>query len=307
MKALTARAGSLLLVATALAASLPAARAQVKDTDGDGMPNGWEVRHGLNPGDSRDAGRDPDRDRLVNLSEYQHGGDPRNPDTDADGLTDGDEVRQYHSAVDVPNQIVGRVQVSGRCPTRSDCELRNLFSVKVVVETRRGKTVGQTRTISNGRFAFEGLKHGRYRLEAFAVAGTLAPAPLDALVPRNAAGPTTASLTFADGNRRGVVGQATQSPTCGGPQREGEDCVAPLSQATISIHEGDETGPVVASTTTGPDGYYAFRLDPGNYTLVAEPYGDSGLPSPPTPAAFTVFSDDDGPNLIDAAYDTGIR
>jgi hypothetical protein len=40
---------------------------------------------------------DPDQDGLTNLEEYQHGTDPTNPDTDGDGLSDGDEVHVYGS------------------------------------------------------------------------------------------------------------------------------------------------------------------------------------------------------------------
>jgi hypothetical protein len=39
------------------------------DTDGDGMPDGWERAHGTNPGRA-DAWRDADRDGLPNLDEY---------------------------------------------------------------------------------------------------------------------------------------------------------------------------------------------------------------------------------------------
>ena len=45
------------------------------DTDGDGMPDGWEVAHGLDPL-TDDAGNDPDEDGLSNLEEYQRGSDP---------------------------------------------------------------------------------------------------------------------------------------------------------------------------------------------------------------------------------------
>ena len=41
--------------------------------------------------------QDPDRDGLTNLEEYQNGTDPHNPDTDGDGLSDGDEVNRYHT------------------------------------------------------------------------------------------------------------------------------------------------------------------------------------------------------------------
>ena len=62
------------------------------DTDGDGMPDKWEDKHGLNKF-LDDADRDPDMDGLTNLEEYLHGTDPLNPDTDGDGMPDGWEVK----------------------------------------------------------------------------------------------------------------------------------------------------------------------------------------------------------------------
>lgn len=65
------------------------------DTDGDGMPDGWEVFNGLNPLDPDDATGDMDSDGLPNLSEFLNHTDANNPDTDADGLSDGAEVLIY--------------------------------------------------------------------------------------------------------------------------------------------------------------------------------------------------------------------
>jgi hypothetical protein len=49
------------------------------DTDGDGLPDAWEIQHGLDPNNPADAAQDPDKDGFTNLQEYQGGSDPKNP------------------------------------------------------------------------------------------------------------------------------------------------------------------------------------------------------------------------------------
>ena len=58
------------------------------DTDGDGMPDGWEIRYGLDPLNPADASADPDGDLLPNVLEYQLGSNPLSLDSDHDGLPD---------------------------------------------------------------------------------------------------------------------------------------------------------------------------------------------------------------------------
>jgi hypothetical protein len=51
------------------------------DTDGDGIPDGYELVHGLNPNDPTDAGNDADGDGMSNLKEYMAGTDPQDPNS----------------------------------------------------------------------------------------------------------------------------------------------------------------------------------------------------------------------------------
>jgi len=68
-----------------------------KDQDGDGMPNGFEQSHGLNPFNAADANDDADGDGFTNLQEYQAGTDPTDVNSSPFRITDvhreGDDVR----------------------------------------------------------------------------------------------------------------------------------------------------------------------------------------------------------------------
>jgi hypothetical protein len=63
-----------------------------------GIPDSWAIAHGLDPNDPAMPFEDPDHDGLTNLQEFLNGTDPHNPDTDGDGLTDGQEVLLYHTS-----------------------------------------------------------------------------------------------------------------------------------------------------------------------------------------------------------------
>ncbi len=62
------------------------------DSDGDTLPDGWEVANGLNPADPADAASDADADGLASAVEFHWRTDPRDDDSDGDGLNDSDEL-----------------------------------------------------------------------------------------------------------------------------------------------------------------------------------------------------------------------
>lgn len=70
------------------------------DSDGDLLPDGWEVRYGLNPLSAADATDDPDDDGLTNLQEFAEGSNPLALDSDGDGLRDDVEVLGWTIEVD---------------------------------------------------------------------------------------------------------------------------------------------------------------------------------------------------------------
>jgi hypothetical protein len=65
------------------------------DSDGDTIPDGWEIEHGLDPMNQSDAGLDKDGDGLTNVEEWQWRTDPEYADSDRDGVIDGEEVHRY--------------------------------------------------------------------------------------------------------------------------------------------------------------------------------------------------------------------
>lgn len=58
----------------------------VLDADGDGIPDEWEKRFGLNPNDVSDAQKDADGDGFTNLEEFKAGTDPKDPTDHPDYL-----------------------------------------------------------------------------------------------------------------------------------------------------------------------------------------------------------------------------
>ncbi|HET8774762.1 MAG TPA: Ig-like domain-containing protein [Thermoanaerobaculia bacterium] len=62
------------------------------DADGDGLPDDYEISNGLDANNPADAQLDLDQDGLTNLQEFGAGTNPRDADSDGDGIRDGEET-----------------------------------------------------------------------------------------------------------------------------------------------------------------------------------------------------------------------
>ena len=72
-------------------------RSPLVDTDGDGIPDAWEIAHGMEPTKAADAIGDADGDGLTNLQEYLYGTNPNKVDSDGDGWSDYKELFISHT------------------------------------------------------------------------------------------------------------------------------------------------------------------------------------------------------------------
>ena len=70
----------------------------LRDTDGDGIPDAWEIEHGMNPLSAADAASDFDTDTANNLAEYLAGTPMGTPPVLNDGNANGIPDCYEHAA-----------------------------------------------------------------------------------------------------------------------------------------------------------------------------------------------------------------
>jgi hypothetical protein len=135
---------ALALVAAGVLAliALPGAAA-AKDGNHDRIPDRWEKDHHLSTSVNQ-AGRDQDRDHLRNRAEFLAGNDPRDRDSDDDGVVDGDENAGTIASFDAATgrltiALFGGDSISGLVTERTRIKCEDEHSPDVSVRARHGE------------------------------------------------------------------------------------------------------------------------------------------------------------------------
>lgn len=122
--------------------ALPGAAA-AKDGNHDRIPDRWEKRHHLSTSVNQ-AFRDQDHDQLRNRAEFLAGDNPRDRDSDDDGVTDGDENAGTIAAFDAATgrltiSLFGGDEISGLVTDETRIKCEDEHSPDVTVRARHGE------------------------------------------------------------------------------------------------------------------------------------------------------------------------
>ncbi len=138
-----ARAGLALVAAAVLAILALPGVAAAKDGNHDRIPDRWEKRHHLSLSVNQ-AGRDQDRDHLRNRAEFLADDNPRDRDSDDDGVIDGDEnagtIQSFDSASGrLTIALFGGDTINGLVTDRTRIKCEDEHSPDVSSRARHGE------------------------------------------------------------------------------------------------------------------------------------------------------------------------
>jgi hypothetical protein len=122
--------------------ALPGAAA-AKDGNHDRIPDRWEQHHHLSTTVNQ-AGRDQDRDHMRNRAEFLAGDNPRDRDSDDDGVMDGDENAGTITAFDAATgkltiSLFNGDSVSGLVTDRTKIKCEDEHAPDVTSRARHGE------------------------------------------------------------------------------------------------------------------------------------------------------------------------
>ena len=139
-----ARLGGLLAMALGVLALLAMPGiAAAKDRNHDHIPDHWEKRHHLSLSVNQ-AGRDQDGDHLRNHGEFEAGDNPRDDDSDNDGVMDGEENAGTIASFDTATgkltiDLFGTDTITGLVTDRTRIKCEDEHSPDVSMRSHEGE------------------------------------------------------------------------------------------------------------------------------------------------------------------------
>jgi hypothetical protein len=117
--------------------------AAAKDGNHDRIPDRWEKRHHLSL-EVNQAKRDQDRDHMRNRAEFLAGDDPRDRDSDDDGVMDGEENAGTIASFDAVGgkltiDLFGSDTISGLVTDRTRVKCEDEHAADAAVSSREGE------------------------------------------------------------------------------------------------------------------------------------------------------------------------
>lgn len=147
-----------------------------QDTRGVGVSDNWQKKYKV---EVENGMQDTDKDGLVDKLEYQYGTDPRNPDTDGDSLTDGQEVLDLHTnplqftnlkkiTLNITNISENQIIGTSAFYIKGTAQKNSSVQIFVKNDFGREKMIGSAVSAENSMFdtLTEPIKDGKYLLFA---------------------------------------------------------------------------------------------------------------------------------------------
>ncbi len=146
------------------------------DSDGDGVYDWWEEQNGFDKNDPADAEDDFDQDGLTNKQEFIYNANPKERDTDNNGVSDGEEVEAGQSPIDegTLEEQLKKIDLNDEDQDGLSLEYESFFGANAQVADTDGDSYNDFRELSRGYDPLgEGFVKGEVEIPAISTKAPL--------------------------------------------------------------------------------------------------------------------------------------